>query len=655
MATPLYWDPLNGNDANDGTSYANRKKTLSALTTISTGGVIRGIASPVYQLSSNATWTNSSATITLGASVTQMITDCETAWTASANVTSTASTTTPREGTKVAQHVIAAAFTTGLASYYATGTLDLSGYQQVSFWFKTSVACASGDFSLKLCTDTAGVTAAHTITIQAVAAVNNWVEVTVDTGGAMNSAIKSVALYQNVDIGAVTVSLDNILACKASSSADALTLHSLIGKNTAGEPQWWNIRSINGTTVILDPGTTQTTNQNYYGTTETVATYRMEPYDYAILAVGSTTGLELLPASGTASAPILISGGWTAASSMASQSGYTGLCARGGGGVGIGLNSKVNVNFENLVFSRVFDGLRIGNSNSVSNTVTNCQAVACSDVGFYASANNFPGFSVIDSYTQACLWGVFTAQVTGTVVRGIYTGCATGAIGGSHGKIVAAGAVVANSLTALYASGSQSIEFYNGTIANCTNLTLNSGPWAGPAIVDNSVISSVTNMLPTAGSLFGNELHIRNYNATTGDYRIYTESSTTIFDTSTYPTGGQGGSWKLSPTTTNRTAYYPIIVPIKPGPLLRANQPVTINGQYKRDNANITASVVVKGGYLNGISTDQTATLSAAAGTWATFSITVTPTVTGFPRIELQCYDGTGTTNSAWFYLLPPG
>lgn len=654
MAT-WYIDPVGGNDANTFASYAQRGKTVAALTSgkgLAAGDTIQLIETAATALSSSATWTNGSPTITLGASVTQIITDCETAWTASANVTSTASTTSPREGTKVAQHVIAAAFTTGLASYYATGTLDLSGYQQVSFWFKTSVACASGDFSLKLCTDTAGVTAAHTITVPAVSITNQWVEVTVDTGGAMNSAIKSVALYQNVDY-AVTISLDNILACKATSSVDALTLHSLIGKTSGAAGQWFAIRSINGTTVILDPGVNTTTNYGYYGTTETVTTYRMEPHDAAIAASTSTAACAVQVA-GTPTAPITLSGGWTAASSMATQAGYTAFSMRGGSGVCFSNNAKANVVFTNLIATRSQWGFVCTASNSSRNEYTDCQATSTTTVAFYFNGT-FANGTASSCYSAGTGYGVLNAAGEVLVKGGALIGASTtnGAINSSAGSITVLGSVIANNVTAFTSAGAP-IYVYNGTCSGNTTVFQNTFG-AAKLFLDNTAYSSNTNVINSSSTLNGMEAHFRNYNATAGDHRIYTESSVAIFDTSTYPTGGQGGSWKLSPTTTNRTAYYPIIVPIKPGPLLRANQPVTIKGQYKRDSANITASVVVKGGYLNGISTDQTATLSAAAGTWATFSITVTPTVTGFPQIELQCYDGTGTTNSAWFYLLPPG
>jgi hypothetical protein len=150
----FYLDFENGNDANDGTTFANRWKTFAAGATAARtapGDIIRIMASPDETLVGNVTWTNNSRNLTLPSAVTQMVSDCETAWTASSNVTSTVSSATNKQGTNSLSLAIATAFTTGKAAYFATGTLNLSGYQQLSFWIQTSVALAASVLSLRLC------------------------------------------------------------------------------------------------------------------------------------------------------------------------------------------------------------------------------------------------------------------------------------------------------------------------------------------------------------------------------------------------------------------------------------------------------------------------------------------------------------------------
>lgn len=218
-----------------GSSKADAWKTILSGATavrVAPGDTCRLMAAPNETLVGDCAWTQYSKTITLPGAVTVNIADCQTAWTASANVTVTADTSLFKENTKSMKAVIAGAFTTGKVAYFATGTLDLSAYQQVSFWIISNVVTTSSMLTLRLCSDAIGDVTVHTVTIPALvtANVNYFIPITVDFGGALNSAIASVALYADVDPGAATVYLDNIIACKASSSADSLSLSSLIGK-----------------------------------------------------------------------------------------------------------------------------------------------------------------------------------------------------------------------------------------------------------------------------------------------------------------------------------------------------------------------------------------------------------------------------------------
>jgi len=130
--TIFYLDPVDGNDGNDGLSFANRWKTFNSGATAARtapGDTIRIIASPdPTSLGITATWTNNSQSVILASALTQNIYMDE-AWTASANVTASLNTANRKEGANCVQLAIASAFTTGKAAYYATGTLDLSSYQ----------------------------------------------------------------------------------------------------------------------------------------------------------------------------------------------------------------------------------------------------------------------------------------------------------------------------------------------------------------------------------------------------------------------------------------------------------------------------------------------------------------------------------------------
>ncbi|MFA6557647.1 MAG: hypothetical protein WCT03_14615, partial [Candidatus Obscuribacterales bacterium] len=240
-----------GNDANDGSTFALRKKTLSSAAAVAAAGdTIRVMGRPSTS-SSTATWTKASALVTLAAAMNQLLYG-DGAWTAAANVTATANTTapTPKQGSNSSKLVCAAGFTTGMVAYWPTGAaLNLSTYQQLTFWVQSSVALASGALSINLCSDVAGATIVNTLTLNKALNANQWTAVTIDNGAALGTSIQSVRLTANSSLASTTISLDNISAAKSPASADCLTLNTLISPNNA---VWYPVQSINGTAVYVD-------------------------------------------------------------------------------------------------------------------------------------------------------------------------------------------------------------------------------------------------------------------------------------------------------------------------------------------------------------------------------------------------------------------
>ena len=211
-----YMNYENGSDANDGTSWADAKKTIQGFTSaiLAPGDVIRIAKSPApVSLGTTGVWTNLSKTVTLGAAQNLTIELCETAFTASANVTATASTTM-KEGSYAASLAIAAAFTTGKVAYKSFSALNLSAYQKISFWFRNSAAVAAGNvLKVCLCSDAAGDTIVDTFYIPAVPSTARYLPLTIvrDGGGNLGASIQSIAVYADVDPGAPTLLLDDLL------------------------------------------------------------------------------------------------------------------------------------------------------------------------------------------------------------------------------------------------------------------------------------------------------------------------------------------------------------------------------------------------------------------------------------------------------------
>lgn len=373
--TVYYVDPVGGNDANAGTSFATRWQTLTSGATaarIAPGDEIRVIASEdPTDMAQNATWTNGSQDVTLTTAVTGDIYQSG-AWTAaSTNVTLTTSTNR-KLGASSVSIAANATFTTGKAAYLTLSTTDFSAYQQVSFWINMTVGSmtADGDISLRLCSDTLGNTTVNTISIPRIRTTGVWQAYTVDLSGALGSSIQSIALYIDVDRGAQTFLLNNILACKASSSADSLSLTSLISKNTTNEP-WFPIQSIVGTTVTLSFNPQYSLSSNvpkyYAGTTATSTLYKRQPIilPSAIVGVSLTTvPFGTITDTGTSSSPLTYSGGWNR-TDMSTQTGETYISGVNCQGAGIMIgNAASYLSIEKINPFNFGRGFWTGNNSS---------------------------------------------------------------------------------------------------------------------------------------------------------------------------------------------------------------------------------------------------------------------------------------------------
>ncbi len=156
-----------------------------------------------------------------------LIDDCETAFTASANVTSTRDTAVKLRGTYSSKNVIATGFTTGIVSYHNFTSLDISSITKthLSFWVYCDTTLSSGVFRLRISEQNAGGTGAtyadYTIPI---ITASTWQHVSVvlsspvaSSGGTYPNdlnAVLSVALVAQSDPGAVTIYLDDIRTAK---------------------------------------------------------------------------------------------------------------------------------------------------------------------------------------------------------------------------------------------------------------------------------------------------------------------------------------------------------------------------------------------------------------------------------------------------------
>jgi len=144
-----------------------------------------------------------------------LIHDAVTEWdeaAAPSNVTRVVDTEDYKFGGASNKFTIAGAFATGVVSSKAITSLDLSGYDYVEIWVKSTTATAAGDFTLLLDDTAACVSALETLTIPALVA-DTWTFVRLALANPeLDTAIISVGLNAAVNIAANTVWVSDVRA-----------------------------------------------------------------------------------------------------------------------------------------------------------------------------------------------------------------------------------------------------------------------------------------------------------------------------------------------------------------------------------------------------------------------------------------------------------
>jgi hypothetical protein len=646
------------------TSVAGNTNANGTWEITSTGAntfTLDGSAGNAAYTSGGTTRLRNNTRVKLATAVTQNIASTgpgRTAWTAGASVTATLSTASSKEHSNSDSIAIAAGFTTGLAAYWPLpSTLDLSGYQQVSFWILQTVGTvgAAGAIDLRLCSDAAGVTTVNTISIPNLAVINlRWMPVTVDLGTALGSSIQSIALYVNTDNGAQTFLLSNIIACKASSAADSLTLTSLIGKNTTGET-FWGIQSINGTRVMLDADTnatpTSSTVRGYYGTSETVTTWKRETIKLGP-AASSTTALQTIQESGTDGSPITYSGGWDG-TNMSTQTLETWLDGQNGNGYGFLLTNISWTTVQKVAFVRFAAGhVSSGATGLIADIIAgnNCNT-STTRAAIFSNADKNCTFTIGHAVSNSTIGAAYILFSSNINLRIDHGALSNGGQGISFSQQFS-GYTYKGSGIGLIANNGANGLLVNVGSASCRNLIFENNVTASVSqsstfsdnnYFNNCMFSDTTEFGGLDG--LGNaSIYSQNHDQTAGNHRIVVHGGVIVSATDQRKTAS-GISWKMQPTsTTLRTASVPLVLSLAKV-ACSANNLVTIKAWMYRDNAGLTMRLVCKGGQLAGVASDVTASVTTT-NTWEEETITFTPTETGVVEITAEAWGG--TTFSGW-------
>ncbi len=725
MAT-FYLDPENGNDANDGTTFANRWKTLTTGATgprtapgdiirviaasgavntgisgtwsngpipagltlgsnsttnavpvvvtynshgLSTGDFVQ-LANSTVNTSANGIWkinvltsntfqllgssgnaTGSNGTITKANSAVvaftnppyKIIENCNLGWTAATNVSVTVNSSSfGKEGRGSNTFTLAAAFGSGMIAYRNLGvTLDLSSYQQLTFWLGYNNVSPSG-VSLRLCSDTLGAVPVNTFNLPIITNTDgtiNFKPIVVDNGSALGSAIKSVSLFASYDPGTLDFYLDNLVACKAPSAPDCLTLHHLISKNTADET-WYTIRSFHQDCICLDHQTDvfacspfSNHTRGYTGTTETVLLYTRMPIRPA-LGTNSSSTINLFQET-----QLTITGGWNR-TDMSTQTGETWIDGQCGWSLLFNVNSTTSDHtFENLHATRYDTAFYM--TNAQGHTYNNCSANCCR-AGFYT---HYQSTSANTNYINCKAYnngeiGFLPQDNT------IFTNCKaynTVSPLANQGGFVTTVNDITQYVTFVNCSAKNNnygfkLDYYRDSkLINCdTNYNTYAIDVLNCNIQCYNCIFNEAAPFRIQQSGHYKQISSYNHNQVANAHYFYLDDAEIRSETSVRHTAS-GLAWKLTQLGTPRDKYYPIILPIATI-AVRGGQSLTVKGWFRRTSISQSGKLVVPDYQIGGPSGVLDAYMTAAIDTWEELSVSWTPAENGVVRINAESY-----------------
>lgn len=708
MAT-WYVRPLTGNDANAGTSESAAWKTLThamlAGSSVAGGDTVRVEESPAPSSIGNCTWTDNSSLVT---QATPSFADLaiSTGW-----ASDDAAATIGLESVPFtcAKFTITPSFSgSGKVGHLDLGAtpFDFSAYQQISFKINCNFnlgTTGGWHIEIKLCSDRNGNTPVNSFSfdVSEVPGVGGFVSVVLDNGAALGASISSIAVHviggaANPATNLVMKLADNFMLCKAPSASDCITHRTLISKNVSGE-SWYGIgyaTVVSGVgRILLEVDPTVATSAVYYGTTETVTTYKRECFRLAYPA-GTSSPAAVLAKSGTSSAaPITVSGGWNS-SNMTTQSGETFFDGRAGYGYGIYINSNNFITLDKLNLVRYDYNLILNSASDI--TVVN---------GHFNHAQN-GGIEVSSGSTRFSITGnVFVmANCGNTSGLGINFAGSTPILdgatitaksnGGPHVKFNTQDLFYAANTTFKIAGPSNSqaglevllcggdigpftahrtyralqlrntipmeIRSANIDLSSEAAVYLNGANVKIPSFTtanNNKVVDCGGNIFGGSEHFFGNcsiaeatkvnnipnNKNIRvKFGKIGGDYltnETYSDGVKYKSDKVDRNTASDA-SWRIEPTSATRTQYYPGRYPNLCRRSVTGGSLCTFSGAAKRSSSTVQAQFRILGGRIAGIPNDIVIPVTSS-GTWNTYTTTFTPSEDGVVEAVFEAWGGT--------------
>ena len=648
MAT-YFLDPVGGNDANSGTSFATRWKTIGGGPTaarVAPGDEIKFIESPAPTLVGNCTWTTGALarSITVPAGTVKLIDALavNSGWVAAANVTLNSPSSTRLIGAAAVNVAVAAAFTTGKLAHKPLNS-DLSGFQQVNVWMRTSVAFAAGSLFLDLCSDATGDVPIVSVPMTDSGNISAWFAGLVAHTGSIGT-INSIALRATADPGTATISINNLWASKAPGSANEITLATMVskaayttspplrgsGSKTGEEPLLGVMGVLSDTSVVLNRNTNQDNGlelvgRGYDGVAETVATYAHQ--SFAFTEARNWTPNE----AATEANPTVWTGGWSA-TDMATRTGMTRymLSSRNYSAGGFAFHR-----FENFAFHSALSGNALPGSDGCR--AVNCLLTACA-VATTGAVRGLSGDDLCYVAGGVSLGGA--NQPHGTVLRNIYSW--GGSLNYNGGRSFVQGITIRN-------SGALGVQFVGnpGNESICADDVVTINNQSGGIFASIGVNARMRNALINETAEFG-------FAGQDGLVSVENLDNVAGNDVLAHPWGrmtrqtavvdAQASSMRVQVQSTNAIASGPMRLPLGQFEVaLGVTTAIAI--RMRRDNTGLSMGLSylpIEG--LPGISTEQRALMTAAANSWETVTLSLSPTGSGAQIVSLDLIAWGGTT-----------
>lgn len=651
-----YLDYEGGNNANAGTSFATRWKTLvGGAAGLVAGDTVRVMGSPdPVSLGTNVTFTFQSGTATLAAAKTTHICDCDNTWTGTTYVT-TASSSDAKQGSYSASLAVSSSHSGGKVAYYTLpSTLDLSAYTKVSFWFKVNNAVLGSKIILKLCSDTTGDTALHTFTITADRSFpNGWMPFTFLSSATpegmeyLSDAVNSVAVYTDGGIGDVQINFDNILAC------NDLTLTCVIGQESSATSFiWYPIRYIDGTNLKFEWDRTAYVSSSpptWHAATKTSTCYVRET-----IRLEFTESTSSFP--GSADSLITFSCGWNR-TDMSTQTGLTFVMPDNGNSYKHELQAKhwqvsrlgtvyndyaARYGQKGKILSCGFYGSLYSTTESYA-AYSTCYFIANQIYGLYNPQNSV---SITDCKFYSNQYAIFAQGDTDLGYLGawqniVVKNCDYGVY--TQRRLRLDNIDVSYGYVGIYSFVFGETEIGTAKIDNCTY-----GLYVVRGVI-KSHNTTITNVLSGGAAVYGN-VQITDLNG--GGMVQYANSSSShiwIEKVASPVHGTSTISIKHTPKLDQNFEWMPLSQLSQPF-AVKASAQVTCKVWARRTNTTVQGLIRIPAAYTKGLVADVTAALTAAADTWQELTVTFTPTANTVGILIFESYNNSASTSGSVYF-----